>query len=80
MLELRIAHVKPGMPTKVWDAKLMNGRRDIRVFETIDGLEFIEINVLTNSDGMPGPETGLLPRPQKISKSQRRKLARKKNK
>lgn len=89
MLELRITHVKPGFPTKVWDAKLMNDRKDIRVFPNGtqgDATEFIEINVMRNDEAMGS----YLPRKllaqakgesvQHLSKSQRKKLAKKKAK
>lgn len=90
MLELRITHVKPGYPTKVWDAKMMDGRKDTRVFpngEHGDATEFIEINVLRNDDSFAAyypakythtsPVKGISTTP--ISKSQRRKITKMKN-
>lgn len=88
-LELRITYVKPGMPTKVWDAKMVDGRKDVRVFpngQQGDSSEFIEINVLNNTDSLLMPQM-LLPRrlggqpviaTKKPSKSQRKKIARRK--
>lgn len=87
MLHLRITHVKPGAPTKVWDAKMVDGRRDVRVFpngQQGDSSEFIEINVLDNTDGSNISSlfpAQLLGEPaKKLSKSQRKKIARKKAK
>lgn len=91
-MKLRITHVKPGAPTKVWDAIMTDGRRDVRVFP--DGLqgnasEFIEINVIQNTDGMASfyprnliaGASGVVPEPApKLSKAQRKKIARRKAK